>query len=42
MKVHVDERMNPQTVLQYSLGILLYFYTGKAPSRLFVALVIAV
>ncbi len=42
MKVHVDEGMNPQTVLQYSLGILLYFYTGKAPSRLFVALVITV
>ena len=30
--------MNPQTVLQHSLGILLFFYSGKAPTRLVVSL----
>ena len=36
------QRTNPQTVLQHSLGILLFFYTGKAPSRLFVVLIVTV
>ena len=31
---------NPLTVFQHSLGILLFFYTGKAPSRLFVVLMV--
>jgi hypothetical protein len=39
---NADKRMNPTTVLQYSRGILLFFYSGKAPTRLFVALIIAV
>ena len=34
--------MNPQTVVAYSLGILLFFYSGKAPTRLFVALSVTV
>jgi len=33
---------NPQTVMAYSLGILLFFYSGKAPTRLFVVLMAAV
>ena len=28
-KVHVDKERNLQTVWQYSLGILLFFYSGK-------------
>lgn len=39
---HVNEETNPQTVLQYSLGILPFFYSGKAPTRLFVVPIIAV
>ena len=42
LQVHLDKRMNPQTVLQHSLGILLIFYTGKAPGRLFVAFMITI
>lgn len=42
LQVHLDERTNPQTVLQHSLGILLVFYTGKAPGRLFVAFMITI
>ncbi len=34
--------MNPQTVVAYSLGILLFFYSGKALTRLFVALSVTV
>ncbi len=34
--------MNPQTVVAYSLGILLFFYSGKAPTRLFVVLSVTV
>ena len=34
--------MNPQTVVAYSLGILLFFYSGKAPTRLFVVPMAAV
>lgn len=41
-KFHVNKERNPRTVLQHSSGILLYFYSGKAPTRLFVALVVAV
>lgn len=37
LQVHLDKRMNPQTVLPYSLRILLFFYSGKKPTRLFVA-----
>ena len=37
MTVPCGRRMNPQTVVAYSLGILLFFYSGKAPTRLFVA-----
>ena len=42
LQVHLDKRTNPQTVLQYSLGILLFFYSGKVPTRLFVAFVVTV
>ncbi len=42
LQVHLDKRMNPQTVLPYSLGILLVFYSGKEPTRLFVAFVVTV
>ncbi len=42
LQVHLDKRMNPQTVLPYSLGILLFFYSGKEPTRLFVAFVVTV
>ncbi|MEY8515960.1 hypothetical protein AALC25_03330 [Lachnospiraceae bacterium 29-84] len=38
----MDKRTNPQTVLQHSLGILLIFYTGKAPGRLFVAFMVTI
>ncbi len=41
-EVHVDKETNPSTVLQYSRGILLFFYSGKAPTRLTVALVVTV
>ena len=34
MTVPCERRMNPQTVVAYSLGILLFFYSGKAPTRL--------
>lgn len=34
------QKTNPRTVLQRSLGIRLFFYGGKAPTRLFVALVL--
>ena len=30
------QETNPRTVLPYCSGILLFFYTGKAPSRLFI------
>ncbi len=33
---------NPSTVREYSWGILLFFYSGKAPTRLFVVLMVAV
>jgi len=33
---------NPPTVREYSWGILLFFYSGKAPTRLFVVRVITV
>ena len=39
-EVHVDKETNPSTVLQYSRGILLLFYSGKASARLVVALVV--
>ena len=32
LQVHLDKRMKPQTVLPYSLGILLFFYSGKKPT----------
>ena len=38
MTVPCERRMNPQTVVVYSLGILLFFYSDKAPvifARLF-------
>ena len=41
-KFHVNKERNPRTVFQHSSGILLYFYGGKAPTRLFVALVVTV
>ena len=41
-KVHVDKETNPQTVWQYSLRILLFFYSGKTPTRLFVVLLVTV
>ena len=40
MTVPCERRMNPQTVVAYSLGILLFFYSGKAPTRLFVVLMV--
>ena len=33
---------NPRIVLQHSSGILLFFYSGKVPTRLVVALVVTV
>ena len=36
------QEANPQTVLQHSLGILLFFYSGKVPTRLVVALIVTV
>ena len=36
------QEMNPQTVLQHSLGILPFFYSGKVPTRLVVALIVTV
>ena len=33
---------NPRIVLQHSSGILLFFYSGKAPTRLVVAFVVTV
>ena len=42
MTVPCERRMNPQTVVAYSLGILLFFYSGKAPTRLFVVLSVTV
>ena len=41
-QVHEDKETNPRTVVAYSPGILLYFYSGKAPTRLFVVLAVAV
>ncbi len=41
-KFHVNKERNPRTVFQHSSGILLYFYGGKAPTRLFVALIVTV
>ena len=41
-KFHVNKEQNPRTVLQHSSGILLYFYGGKAPTRLFVVLMAAI
>jgi hypothetical protein len=41
-EVQGEQRMNPPTVLQHGWGILLFFYSGKEPTRLFVALVITV
>ena len=41
-KFHVNKEWNPRTVFQHSSGILLYFYGGKAPTRLLVALVVTV
>ena len=40
LQVHLDERTNPQTVLQHSLGIFFIFYTGKASGSLFVAFLV--
>ena len=34
----MDEETNPRTVVAYSPGILLAFYSGKAPTRLIVVL----
>ncbi len=42
MTVPCERRTNPQTVVAYSLGILLFFYSGKAPTRLFVVLSVTV
>ena len=42
MTVPCERRMNPQTVVAYGSGILLFFYSGKAPTRLFVALSVTV
>ena len=36
------QKVNPQTVLQHSLGILLFFYGGKVPTRLVAALIVTV
>ena len=36
------QEVNPQTVLQHSLGIFLFFYSGKVPTRLVVALIVTV
>ncbi len=36
------QRINPQAVVEYSLGIILFFYSGKVPTRLFVVLMVAV
>ncbi|WP_207667356.1 hypothetical protein, partial [Roseburia sp. 1XD42-69] len=36
----VDEETNPRTVLQCSPGILLFFYSDKVPTRLFVVLMV--
>ncbi len=41
-KVPCEQRTNPRTVLHHSSGILLFFYSGKAPTRLFVAPVVSV
>ena len=38
----MDKERNPQNVRQYSLGILLFFYSGKAPTRLVVALIVMI
>ena len=42
MTVPCERRMNPHTVVAYSLGILLFFYSGKSPTRLFVVLSVTV
>ena len=34
--------MNLPTVWPYSWGILLFFYSGKAPARLFIVLMLTV
>ena len=36
------QRTNPPTVMAYSRGILLSFYSSKVPTRLFVAFVVSV
>ena len=36
------QRMNPPIVLAYFRGIVLFFYSGKAPTRLFAVRVAAV
>ena len=38
----MDKEPNPPTVRQHSRGILLYFYSGKALTRLFVVLAVIV
>ena len=35
-------KTNPRTVVAYSPGVLLFFYRGKAPTRLFVVLIVPV
>ena len=42
MTVPCEQKTNPQIVWQYCLGILLFFYSGKAPTRLFVVLSVTV
>ncbi len=42
LQVHVDKETNPRTVVAYSSGIFLFFLSGKAPTRLFVALVVTI
>ena len=42
MQVHMDKERNPLTVLQHSQGIILFFFSGKAPTRLLFALIVPV
>ena len=42
MSVTWNQWMNPPTVWPYSWGILLFFYSGKAPARLFIVLMLTV
>ena len=39
---HMKSKTNPRTVRQYGSGILLFFYSGKAPTRLFVVPVVTI